>query len=130
MVVRNNEVHAEPLCGFGLSKGSHPGVDRDHQANALGTGRFKYARLHSVPLADAMRHVKADKAAEHFDCSLQQDHSSRAIHVVIAVEQHRLAIGNGLLQALDGCGHAEHQQRVVQMRGFGIQKCEGFVRIE
>jgi hypothetical protein len=34
--------------------------------------------------------MKADNAAEHFDGGLEQDDGGGAVHVVVAVEQHRL----------------------------------------
>jgi hypothetical protein len=46
--------------------------------------------------------MEARLAAEHLDGGLEQDHRGGAVHVVVAVEQHRLAIGDGALKPLDG----------------------------
>ena len=59
MVIGDDEVEAEAARGFSFSEGAHAGVDGDDDANAVGVGRFKHARLHAVAVAEAMRDVKA-----------------------------------------------------------------------
>ncbi len=98
MVVGDDEVEAEALRGFGFGKGAHAGVYSDDETNALGICGFKYGRLQSVALAQAMGHVKANLAAEQFDCGLKQDHGGGAVHVVVAVEQDGFLSCDGLLR--------------------------------
>jgi hypothetical protein len=73
--------------------------------------------------------MKADLAAEHLDGGLEQDHGGGAVHVVVAVEKHRLARGDGALQALDGRGHAQHEEGIVEMRRLGIEEGEGLAAV-
>ncbi len=73
-----------------------------------------------------MRHVEPNLAAEHFDCGFEQDDSGGPVHVVVAVEQNRFLARDGRFDAFHGGLHAEHQQRIVQVRNFRIEKCKGF----
>ncbi len=82
--------------------------------------------LQAVALAQAMRHVKADHAAEHFDRSLEQHNGGGAVDVVVAVEQDGLLAGDGRFDAFYGGLHAEHEQWIVQLRDFRIEEGEGF----
>jgi len=66
--------------------------------------------------------AKAGCAAQHLDSGLQQDHRGGAVHIVVAVKQHRLTGCDGPLQALDGRGHSQHQEGIVQMALFGIEE--------
>ena len=129
MVIGDDEVQAQPARGFGLGKGAHAGVDGDDQAHALGVGRFQHARLQAVALAQPVGHVKARHAAEHLDGRLEQDDGGGAVHVVVAVEQHRLAVRDGPLQPFDGRGHAQHEEWIVKMSEFGIEEGEGVLRL-
>jgi hypothetical protein len=117
MVIGDDEVEAETTCGFSLSEGAHAGVDGDHDAYALGVGRFEHARLHAVAVANAMWDVKADEitpgAAEHFDGGFEQDNGDGAVDVVVAVEKNRFSRGDGAFEALDRNRHAKHEERIV-----------------
>ena len=129
VMVGDDEVEAETARGFSFSEGAHAGVDGDDDANAFGVRRFKHARLHAVAFAQAMGNVKAGDAAEHFDGGLEQHDGDGAVHVVVAVEKDRLMCGDGALEAIDGGGHAEHEEGIVEVRGFGIEEGEGFGRL-
>ena len=75
-----------------------------------------------------MGDVKADEicgGGEHLDGGFEQDDSDGAIHVVVAVEKDGLACGNGAFETLDGRGHAEHEEGIVEVRGLGIEESEG-----
>ena len=89
MVVGDDEVEAEAARGLSFSEGAHAGVDGDDKADAFGVGCFKDARLHAVAFAQAMGNVKAGDAAEHFDGGFEKDNGDGAVHVVVAVEEHR-----------------------------------------
>ena len=115
MVIGDDEVEAEALRGFRFSKGAHAGVDGDDEANAFGVGGLKHGRLQAVSFAQAMRHMKANHAAEHFDGGLEQHHGGSAVDVVVAVEQDGLLAGDGRFDAFYGGCHAQHQQRIVEM---------------
>ena len=124
MVVGDDEVEAEAAGGFCFSEGAHAGVDGDDEAHAVGIGGFKDAGLQAVALAEAMGDVKAGIAAEHFDGGLEQDDCGGAVDVVVAVEQDGLAGGDGVLEALDGSGHAEHEKGIVEVGDFRIEEGE------
>ncbi len=69
-----------------------------------------------------MRHVKTHFSSEHLDGGLEQDHGDGAVHVVVTVKKNRLVRGDGVFETVDGSGHAEHQEWIVQMRGLGIEE--------
>ena len=125
VVVGDDEIEAQPARGFRFGKGAHAGVDGDDEADAFGVGRFEHARLHAVAVAQAMRNVKARHAAEHFDGGFEQDDGDGSVHVVVAVEKHGLARGDGALEPVDGCGHAQHEEGIVQVGGLGIEEGVG-----
>ena len=93
MMVGDDEVKAEATRSFSLGEGAHAGVDGDDEANALGICCLKHERLQAIALAQTMRHVEANSAAEHLDSSFQQDDGGCAVDVVVAVEQDGLACG-------------------------------------
>ena len=125
MVIGDDEVEAEAARGFSFSEGAHAGVDGDDDADAFGVGGFEHARLHAVAVAQAMRDVKADFTAEHFDGGFEKDDSDGAVDVVVAIEEDGLARGDGAFETVDGSGHAEHEERIVEVRGLGIEESEG-----
>ena len=69
--------------------------------------------------------VEPDYTAELFNGGLQEDYGGGSIHVVVAIEQNRFV---GCDRALDpryrGI-HAEHVNRIMQVRSVWIQKSEG-----
>ena len=129
MMVGDDEVEAEALRGFGFGKGAHAGVHRDDQAHALGICRFKHARLQAVALAQPMRHMKANHAAEHFNGGLQQHDGGGAVHVVVAVEQDRFACARWRASTRStAAAMPSIRQGIVEMGDIRIEKREGFVR--
>ena len=125
-MISDDEVEAEAARGFSFGEGAHAGVDGDDDADAVGVGGFEHARLHAIAVAQAMRNVKADVTAEHLDGSLEKDYSDSAVDVVVAIEEDRLPRGDGAFETIDGSGHAEHQEGIVEVRGLGIEEREGF----
>jgi hypothetical protein len=76
-----------------------------------------------------MGDVKADEiraGGEHFDGGFEQDDGDGAVDVVVAIEEDRLARGDGALNALDCDGHAEHEKGIVEVGRLGIQESESF----
>ena len=69
--------------------------------------------------------MEAGNAAEHLDRCLEQDDGGRAVDIVVAIEQHRFAIGDRLFKPRDSLGHAQHQERIVKMCDFRIEESEG-----
>jgi len=126
VMVGDDQIQTKPPRGFSFSKGAHAGVDGDDDTNALGVRGLEHARLHAVAVAQAVRHVKTRVTAEHFNGRLEQDHGDGAVHVVVAVKKNGLARGDGAFETVDGQGHAEHEERIVEMRGLGIEEGEGF----
>ena len=82
--------------------------------------------MQAVAFAEAVRNVKADFAAEHFDGGLEQHDRGGAVDVVVAVEQNGFVARDGRFDALDGGLHAEHEKRIVEVRDFRIEEGEGF----
>jgi hypothetical protein len=125
MVVRDDEVEAEAARSFSFSEGAHAGVDRDDDADAVGVGRFKDARLHAVAVAQAVRDMKADVSAQHFDCGFEQDYSDSAVNVVVAIEKNGFSRDDGAFEALDSNGHPEHEEGIVEVRGLRVEEGKG-----
>jgi hypothetical protein len=61
-------------------------------------------------------------AGEHFDGRLEQHDGGGAVDVVVAVEQDGFAAGDGQFEAVDGGGHAEHQEGIVSWPISGLRK--------
>jgi len=122
MVVGHDEIETQSAGRLGLGKGPHAGIDRDDQANAFRKSRFKHARLQPVTLLEPVRHVKADRAAEHLDGGLQQDNGSGAVHVVIAVKQNSLMVCDGAFQPLDSHCQSQHEEGIVKVGRLRVQK--------
>ncbi len=126
MMVGDDEVEAESLRRLSFGKGPHARIDSDHQAYAIGIGGFEHGGLQAVALAQPMRHMKAHLAAEQFDCRLQKNNGSGAVDVVVSVQQDGLFARDGCFHAFHRGLHAQHQQRIVQLSNFRIEKREGF----
>ena len=72
-----------------------------------------------------MRHVEFGLSASQLDRGAKNDNRGGAVDVVVAVDQHALAVGDSAAQALDGGLHAEHAQRVVKVGETGVEKVMG-----
>jgi hypothetical protein len=124
-MVGKDEVKAETLRGFSLSKGPHAGVHGDDEADAFSVRGFQHGRLQTVAFKQAMRDVEARFAAEHFNGGFEQDDGGGAVDVVIAIEEDGLARGDGALDALDGAVHSAHEEGIVELIGGGVEEGEG-----
>ncbi len=102
MVIGDDEVESQAARGFGLGHSAHSRVDGNDEARAASICSFENRRLQAVSLAQTMRNMEIDRAAQHLDGGLEQDDGGGAVHVVIAVEQHRLAPRDCLFDAGDG----------------------------
>jgi hypothetical protein len=71
-----------------------------------------------------MGDVKADFSTEHFDGSFEQDYSDSAVNVIVAVEKNGFSRGDGAFEALDGNGHPEHEEGIVEVRGLWVEEGE------
>ena len=129
VMVGDDEVQAKAAGGFGLGKGSHAGIDCNDEPSAFGIRGFEHARLQAVALEQPVGHMEAGDSAEHLDSRLEQDDGGGAVHVVVAVEQYRLARGDGPLQPCDSSVHAQHEEGIVKVGDFGIEEGEGFRRL-
>ena len=110
-------------------KGANAGVHADDEPHALGCSACEHLSLHAVAVAQAMRDVKADGAAEDLDGGLKQDDGGGAVHVVVAVDEDRLACRDGLLDARDCVGHAMQSVGVEQMVERRMKEVCGFGRV-
>ena len=115
MMVGDDEVEAEIARCFSLGKGAHAGVNRDDETNACRVRFFKHAGLQSIAFAQAVRHMKASFAAQHFNSGLEQNDGGGAVHIVVAVEQNRLMARDGRFKAFDGRSHAQHEEGIVEL---------------
>ena len=122
VMVGDDQVHTETLRGFGGGEGANAGVHADDERHSGGGGALDHVVLHAVAFADAVRHVEVGAAAAQLDRGFQNDDGGGAVHVVVAVDEDLLAVGDGAAQALGGLVHAEHQVRRVQVIEFRIQE--------
>lgn len=129
MVVGDNKVEAEGLGCFGSSECTNTCIDADDETNALAGGDFENLALHSIALAQAMRYMEADGAAESFDRGLEQDDGGGSVHVIVAIYKDRLMREDSLLNAGDGCGHPEHKIRIMQLVEAGMEESGSFRRV-
>ena len=123
VMIGHDEIYAHPVRGFGGGKGANAGIHADDQTYVSGGGLLNDVALHAVSVFDAVGHVKIGLPSAELNGGLQDHDSHGAIHVVIAVDQHGLALRDGALQALHCRFHAPHQVRRVQLRNFRMQKC-------
>ena len=126
MMIGDDEVKPEALRTLSFGKGAHARVDSDDEANAVGVCGFEHRRLQPVALAQPVRNMKAHHAAQHLDRRLEKHDGGGAVDVVIAVKQDGLPACDGCFHAFHGGLHPQHQQRIVQLSHFRIEKCEGF----
>ena len=76
--------------------------------DAVGGGALDHLVAHAVAFQQAVRHVELALPAEQLDHRLQNHRGHGAVHVVVAVDQHRLALRDGALQPFHGRAHAQH----------------------
>ena len=115
MVVGDDQVHPRALGGLGGGKGTDAGVHADDQPDSVGGGALDHLVAHAVAFQQPVWHVEVAAAAQQLHRRLQNDGGQRAVHVVVAVDQHGLTLGDGTLQPLDGLGHAQHFHGRVQL---------------
>ncbi len=63
--------------------------------------------------------------AEALDGGFEQDDGGGSVYVVVSIYKDGLACGDGLLDARDGGGHAEHGVRIVQVVEAGMEELLG-----
>ena len=115
VMIGDDDVHAERTGAFDDGGGADSGVHADDELDAVGCRRFHLARVHAVAVAETIRNLEADRAARHFNGTLQDDRRGSAIHVVVAVDLHRLAVVDGALNARHGAIHIAQQEGIVQV---------------
>ena len=122
VVVGDDQIEVEARGFVRGGEGADAGIHADDEAHAFGRGAREHLGLHAVAVAQAMRDVIADSAAEDLDGGLEQDDGGGAVHVVVAVDEDRLARRDGLLDARDRGGHAVQRigvEQVVERRDEG-----------
>ena len=75
-----------------------------------------------------MRDVKTDEVhagGEHFNGGFEQDDGNSAVNIVVAVKEDWFARGDGAFEAVDGDGHSEHKEGIVEVRRLGIEESGG-----
>ncbi len=125
VVVGDDEVEVEARGFIRGGEGADAGVHTDDEAHVLGRGAGEHLGLHAIAVAQAMRDVIADGATEDFDGRLEQDDRSGAVDVVVAVDEDRLARGDGLLDARDRCCHAVQGVGIEQVIERGMKELRG-----
>ena len=70
VMVGDDEVETEAASGLGFGECAHSGVNGDDESYAFGMGGFEHAGLQTIPLAQAVRYMKAGRASEHLDGGL------------------------------------------------------------
>ena len=126
-MIGHDEVYAKALRGFGRSEGANAHVDADDQSNSGRRGALDHIVAQIVAFTNAVRDMKVGGAAAEFDRGLQNDDCHRAIHVVVAVDQHGLFPFDGRVQAVDGGAQASHLFGRIKVIDRGSKEtCGGF----
>ncbi len=97
--------------GFRRGKGADAGIDADDEPDAAIGGLLNDLIPHAVAFADAVRHVVVHFAAAEFKRGFQDDDRGGAVHVVVAVDEHRFAALDGRLQPLHGSAKSQSSSR-------------------
>ena len=109
MMIGDNDVNRKlggPPHHFG---GADAGIDADDQPDTAGGRGFHHLRTHPVAILEAMRHMIIGRAPGHLDRLGEQHHAGCAIHVIVAVDDDLLPIGDGFGDALRSAVHAAQQ---------------------
>jgi hypothetical protein len=69
--------------------------------------------------------METDFTAQHFDGGFEQDYSDSAVDVVVAIEKNGFSRGDGAFEAPDRRGHPEHEEGIMEVRGFRVEESEG-----
>ena len=65
---------------------------------------------------------------ERLEVGVDQSHGCGAVHVIVAVNQHFLALVDGAEHALDGFVHVGHQEGIVELVEGGTEESFGLVK--
>ena len=122
VMVSDDEIEVEARCFVGGGKGADAGVHADDESHALRSGAGEHLGLHAVAVAQTVRDVIANAAAEDLDRGLEQDDRGGAIDVVIAVDEDGLVPGDRLLDARDRRCHAVQRVWVEQVFERGTKE--------
>lgn len=126
MVIGDDEIDAEALCFLCRGKGADAGVDADDEADAFGCGAREDFGLHTIAVAQAMRNMEANRAAEHFNCGLKQHDRSSTVDVVVPVDEDWLMFCDCDLDTSNCFAHAEHGVGIGQVIDSGLEERRGF----
>ena len=129
MVIGNDKIDPKPLGGLHRRESTDAHIHADDEPNARGRGALDHIVAQIVALANAVRDMKVGSASAEFNCGLQNDHRHCAIHVVVAVDEHRLFAFDGRIQPIDCRAHAGHLLRGMQVRNAGEKKAGGGIRV-
>ena len=127
MVIGDDEVEAKFSGGVGCGESADAGVNADDEADAIAGGGLEDFALHTVALAEAMRDMEADGAAEALDGGLEEDDGGGSVYVVVAIDKDWLPRGDGLPDAADGDVHAEHEEGIVELIEAGVEEGGGLL---
>ncbi len=94
---------------------TYAAVNTDHEFAAISKSFLESSLLNSVTFGEAMRDMKTDICAEEFQCAQEDGGSCGSINVVIAIDQHTLAVRDRVLQTRYSLFHAEHGIRLMQL---------------
>src|SRR5690349_20281197 len=122
VMISNDEIQSDAARSFGCSEGPNSSIDADHQPHAIGGRPLNDIVLHSIAIANAMRHMEVCASSRDLNGFLENYDRSRAINVIIAIDQNAFAVSNRLLNARDRLAHSLHQIREVQVIELRAEK--------
>src|SRR3954471_10812653 len=94
MMVCHDQVKPESSRGFRSRESANAGINAYYQLDAGNGSVLQNVIPHPVSLADTMRHMEFGNSAQQFDARLKDNDRSRAVHVVIAIDEQRLFVGD------------------------------------
>ena len=102
MMIRDDQIHAAVFGDFGLLDGGHAAVDGDDEFGALIADLGDGLGVEAVTFLNAVRDVKLDLAAQQGDGVPEDAGGGDAVDIVVAVDDDRFAVADGLGDALGG----------------------------
>src|SRR5262249_18184741 len=99
VMVRDDQVEPDVPGGFGCGKCADARINADHEPHTICRSAFDHVIFHTIPIANAMRHVEVGTPAEDLDGALQNDDGGGAVDVVVAIYKDALSRADRLLNA-------------------------------
>jgi hypothetical protein len=114
VVVADDHVHAPCVGMVHLVHRADAAVEGDDERKPVVGRKVDALGAHAIALAIAVGNVEV-QVAQVFQEAIDQGHGRGAVHIIVAIDEHLLAIAKGAHQAVNGLVHVLHQEGVVEV---------------